>query len=64
MAKPHNPSLYHAMRHLRAGRLHRVLHVPEGESIPAAKLEAATHSKNPSIVKAANFAKTMKGFKH
>ena len=60
--KKHNVSLYGAMHGLRHGRLHRALHVPENETIPAAKLEAASHSKNPTLVHMSNFAKTMKGF--
>lgn len=46
------------------GALHRDLGVPEGEKIPPAKLEAATHSENPTIRRRANLAKTMKGFHH
>ena len=61
--KKHNPSLYRAMHHLRKGGLHRALHVPEGEKIPASKVEAATHSDSPHIRKMANFAQTMGGFK-
>jgi hypothetical protein len=64
MAKKHNPSLYRAMRHLRSGGLHRALHVPQNESIPADKLEAAKNSKNEHVRHMANFATTMKGFKH
>ena len=60
----HNPSLYRALRHLRAGGLHRALHVPEGKKIPAEKLEAAKHSSNSHISKMANFAATMSHFKH
>lgn len=59
----HNPSLYRAMHHLRHGGLHRALGVPENQTIPAAKVEAATHSKNAHIMHMANMAKTMKGFK-
>lgn len=43
------------------GALHRALHVPENEKIPAAKLEKAAHSKNPTMRKRANLAKTLKG---
>lgn len=64
MAGKHNPSLYRAMHHLNKGGLHRALGVPEGEKIPAAKLEAARHSKNPHIQHMANFAHTMGGFGH
>jgi hypothetical protein len=63
MSRAKNPSLYRAMRHLRKGGLHRALHIPEGEPIPADKLEAARHSKNEHIRKMAEFAHTMKGFK-
>ncbi len=42
------------------GGLHRALHVPEGEKIPAAKIEAASH-KGGKIGKEANLAKTLKG---
>lgn len=38
------------------GMLHRALGVPQGERIPAAKLEAARHSKNPHMRHMANFA--------
>ena len=46
------------------GALHRQLGVPEGEKIPAAKLEAATHSDNPTLRHRAQLAETMKGFHH
>jgi hypothetical protein len=64
MAVAKNPSLYRAMHHLRKGGLHRALHVPEGEKIPAAKLAAAKNSKNAHVQHMANFAHTMAGFKH
>lgn len=63
MAKAKNPSLYRAMHHLRKGGLHRALNVPEGEKIPADKLESARNSKNEHVKKMANFAHTMSGFK-
>lgn len=62
MAK--NQSLYRAIHHMRKGGLHRALGVPENETIPAEKVEAATHSENPHVVHMANFAKTLKGFSH
>ena len=43
------------------GALHRALHVPEGEKIPAKKLAKAAHSDNPAMRKRANLAKTLKG---
>ena len=63
MAK-HNASLYRAMHHLRKGGLHRALGIPEGETIPADRLEAAKNSKNSHVAHMANFAGTMKGFSH
>lgn len=58
-----NVSLYRAMHNLRKGGLHRALSVPEGETIPADKLEAAKKSDNEHVRHMANFAHTMKGFK-
>jgi hypothetical protein len=43
------------------GALHKALHVPEGNKIPAAKLAKAAHSSNPTMRKRANLAKTLKG---
>lgn len=42
------------------GALHRELHVPEGQKIPASKLAKAEHSNNPTLRKRANLAKTLK----
>lgn len=42
------------------GALHRALHVPEGEKIPAKKLAKAAHSDNPTMRKRAALAKTLK----
>lgn len=42
------------------GKLHRELGVPQGKKIPAKKLEKAEHSKNPTIRKEVNLAKTLK----
>jgi hypothetical protein len=42
------------------GALHRKLHVPKGEKIPAKKLTKATHSKNPTLRKEAILARTLK----
>jgi hypothetical protein len=58
----HNVSLYRAMHHLNKGGLHRALHVPEDENIPAEKLEKARNSKNPHVQHMAAFAHTMGGF--
>lgn len=46
------------------GALHRKLHVPEGEKIPAKKLAKAEHSSNPTLRKEANLAKTLKRMHH
>lgn len=44
------------------GKLHEHLHVKQGEKIPEEKLNAALRSKNPTIRKEANLAKTLKHF--
>lgn len=41
------------------GALHRALHVPQGDKIPAVKLTKATQSSNPRVAKEANLAKTL-----
>ena len=46
------------------GALHKSLHVPAGEKIPAKKLEKASHSENPKLAKRANLAKTLKRMHH
>ena len=46
------------------GSLHKILHVPQGQKIPAKKLAKAEHSKNPSVRKKASLAKTLKSFHH
>jgi hypothetical protein len=63
MAK-HNVSLYRAMHGLRKGGLHKALGVPQDESIPNDKMEAAKNSKNEHVQHMANFASTMGKFKH
>ena len=49
--------------HMKKGDLHEKLHVPEGKKIPAKKLLKAEHSKNPTLRKEADLAKTLKSFK-
>lgn len=44
------------------GVLHKELHVPEGDKIPAKKLEKAAHSDNPKLAKRARLAETFKSF--
>ena len=46
----------------RPGALHRALHVPEGEKIPAKKLAKAAHSNSLRLRKEASLAETLKGF--
>jgi hypothetical protein len=58
----HNKGLYRAMHKLRKGGLHRALHIPEDQKIPADRLAAARNSSNPHVVKMANFAHTMGKF--
>lgn len=45
----------------RPGALHRALGVPEGDKIPAKKLNAAANSSNTRVREEANLAKTLKG---
>ena len=42
------------------GALHKSLHVPMGEKIPAKKLAKAEHSSNPKLAKRAHLAETLK----
>lgn len=44
------------------GKLHRRLHVPQGEKIPASKLKKAAHSKDPSLRKEVALAKVGKKY--
>ena len=62
--KVKNPSLYRALHKLRKGGLHRALNIPEGTKIPASRLAAARKSSNAHIRHMANFAHTMKSWKH
>ena len=41
------------------GNLHKALHVAQGEKIPKAKIEKASHSKNPKLRHMAQFAKNV-----
>lgn len=42
------------------GALHKSLGVPQGEKIPEKKLQKAMHSKNPTLVRRARLAETLK----
>ena len=46
------------------GALHKELHVPAGQKIPANKLAKASHSTNPTERKRAILAKTLSHFHH
>lgn len=46
---------------MHKGALHRELGVPEGQPIPASKLNNAAHSDNPTLKRRATLAKTLKG---
>jgi hypothetical protein len=46
------------------GKLHRELGIPEGEKIPASRLESAEHSSNHEVRNDAIRAKTMEGWNH
>lgn len=46
--------------HMKKGALHKELGVPEGEKIPAKKLEKAAHRKSPLLAKRAKLAETLK----
>jgi hypothetical protein len=41
------------------GSLHRALGVPQGDKIPAKKVEQAAHSDNPALAKKARLAETL-----
>jgi hypothetical protein len=48
----------------KPGQLHRDLGVPQGQKIPASKMEkAASGAMGPKIEQRANLARTLKGFK-
>ena len=46
------------------GKLHREMGLPEGQKIPAARLEQAAHSRNSEVRNDAIRAKTMKKWNH
>jgi hypothetical protein len=46
------------------GELHRDTGTPQGQPIPAQKLEQALHSSDPAVRKRANFARNAKGWNH
>ena len=60
MAKKH--WIAGAIKH--PGALHKMLKVPAGQKIPAAKLSKAAHSDNPLERKRASLARVLKSFHH
>lgn len=48
----------------RPGALHRALHVPEGQKIPAAKMAQAARSSNPRMKKMVALAHTLRSLAH
>lgn len=46
------------------GKLHREMHIPEGEKIPAGRLQQATRSRDPEVRRDAIRAETMKHWGH
>ena len=42
------------------GALHRALHVPEGQKIPAKKMAKAAHSESPRVRRMVGLARTLK----
>jgi hypothetical protein len=44
------------IRKSHQGRLHRALHVSEGDPIPSGKLDRARHSQNMALRRMATFA--------
>ena len=46
------------------GALHKMLHVPQGEKIPASKLASAAHSSNKLLKRRAILAKTLGKMHH
>jgi hypothetical protein len=57
-------SHHRVVMHLNKGGLHRALGVPEGETIPKEKVEAAKNSNNEHVRKMANLADTMSHWHH
>ncbi|HXI40681.1 MAG TPA: hypothetical protein VNH83_11910 [Bryobacteraceae bacterium] len=45
------------------GGLHRSLGIPEGQKIPAKRVEQATHSDDPKVRKQANLAETFNRYR-
>lgn len=61
MARRSKNFIQKAIKH--PGALHRELGVPQGEKIPAKKMQKALHSDNPRMRKQANLARTLSGLR-
>lgn len=46
------------------GKLHKYLGIPEDQTIPVSKLKELMNSKDPEVVKMANFALNARKWKH
>lgn len=47
---------------MKKGALHQEMGVPQGQKIPATKLQSATNSDNPTLARRAKLAEELKGF--
>lgn len=63
MAKAKKPKNWIAGAIKHPGALHKKLGVPEGEKIPAKKMEKAAKSKNPTTRKQVTLARTLSGLR-
>lgn len=43
------------------GGLHRILNVPQGQTIPVKKIDTTAHSNNSRLARMANLVKTLRG---
>lgn len=50
--------------HMRKGALHQALGIPQGQTIPAKKVESAAQSSNPTLSHEAHLAETLKKLHH
>jgi hypothetical protein len=57
-----NPGGHSIVKH--PGKLHRDLHIPASQHISAARLQAAKHSRNPTIRHEASLAQTFRHTNH
>lgn len=62
MAVIHNRAIH--IKKSNAGKLHRALHVPQGEKIPLAKIKQAENSPSQPLREEAQFADNARKFNH